>query len=127
MNRFPGVSSQPPARPVVTHVYRSGPLMTLVLHGELDAITTPAILEVVESRAVPPVTQVVLEAADVGFLDLAGLRALLRAHRLSARRGIRLTLHHPAPHIRWLLTFTDTAGLLLDCESGTTVDDVPEP
>ncbi|MCA2218654.1 STAS domain-containing protein [Jidongwangia harbinensis] len=125
MTRFPGVSSQPPPRPVVVHVSRAGPLMTVVLCGDLDGITAPAVVEVIETLAVSPVRQVVLEATDVGFLDLAGLRTLLRAHRLSARRGVRLTLHHPAPHIRWLLTFTDTAALLLDHESSTTADDAP--
>jgi hypothetical protein len=49
----------------------------------------------------------------VGFLDLGGVRALLRVHQHSGRDGVAVLVRNPRYYVRWLLEVTGAADLLL--------------
>ena len=89
--------------------------LTLTLTGELDGLSGPPLTDVLNSAVNDNSrhAHVDVEMAQVSFLDLPGLKALLRAHQVCARRGITVLLRDPQPHVLWLLSFTDTAALLL--------------
>jgi anti-anti-sigma factor len=87
--------------------------LTVTLTGELDAISGPPLTDVLNTVMDDSVRYVDVDVAQVGFVDLQGLRALLRAYQMCARRDITLMLRDPQPHVVWLLKFTDTAALLL--------------
>jgi anti-sigma B factor antagonist len=64
--------------------------------GELDLMTAGQ-LEAFALGACRPGDQVVLDLADVSFLDCSGLRALLRVHHQVRRWGGVSRLVAPAP------------------------------
>jgi len=46
---------------------------------------------------------VVIDLGGLDFCDAAGARALIRLCRTAPDHGVTCRLHHPRPHIRWLL------------------------
>lgn len=90
--------------------------LTVTLTGELDRVSGPALAELLDAAMDGSVGRLDVDMAQLGFVDVCGVRVLLQAHHLGARRGVVLALHQPQPHIRWLLHTTDSAALLLgDC------------
>ncbi len=87
--------------------------LTLTLTGELDGISGPPLTDVLHTAMHDGIGHVDVDIAQVGFVDLHGLRALLRAYQLCASRGSTLMLRDPQPHVVRLLRFTDTAASLL--------------
>lgn len=95
-----------------------GDVAKLVLSGELDFITAPLLARLVAVAIDSGVRHIDIDLARLGFTDLAGVRALLRAQRDSTRLGVVLTLCHPQSHLVWLLD-TIGASAALDDVSGT--------
>ena len=60
----------------------------LVVHGELDIATAPELVEMLAPPPPPRATPVVLDLAEVTFMDSTGLTTLMDAH--VARRAQRL-------------------------------------
>jgi anti-sigma B factor antagonist len=78
---------------------------TVVVKGEVDVATAPELLEAVES--VTDATQeLVLDVAELGFMDSTGLRVLIRAHEMMEGRGGRLSLRSVDATTRKLLEIT---------------------
>lgn len=85
-----------------------GPERTLVAPtGELDIATCEAL----ERRIVPLVTgeasgdggdHIVVDLSGLVFIDVAGMRALLRCARLAKERGIRLSIALGSDRVRRL-------------------------
>jgi len=87
-------------------VHRRGQASILTLTGELDLSSYRAL-----ERAIGRVLQadpelVVLDLAGVGFMDVAGLRAVLAADRRLRASGKRLVLAAPPRSVRRLLSLT---------------------
>ena len=97
---------------------RTAGTVTLTLTGDIDALAGPRLLKPVDSCLGDGAARLILDLHQVGFVDVAGLRVLLRAHRLSAQRAVRLTVRRPAPHVAWLMQVTGTATMLLGDGSG---------
>jgi anti-sigma B factor antagonist len=72
------------------------------LRGELDVATAPE-FERALLRPRPPRQRVVLDLAELRFMDSTGLRILLKARRAAAEDGWRLVLRSVPPNIRRLL------------------------
>jgi anti-sigma B factor antagonist len=72
------------------------------LRGELDVATAPD-LERAFLRLRPTRQHVVLDLAELRFMDSTGLRILLKAQRAAAEGGWQLTLRSVPPNIRRLL------------------------
>jgi anti-anti-sigma factor len=97
-----------------TRVNRHADRVTVVLSGDLDRLTGPTVVDVVDRIRERPVRRIDIDLAGVDFLDLGGLRALLRVHHRSSRDGILLVVHNPRHYVRWLLDVTGAAEVLLD-------------
>jgi len=84
----------------------NGPEGAIVVHGDIDVAGGP-ILEaaIVDRESAGPI---VIDLADVIFIDSSGLRSLLGASRRAHDRGARVTLQRVGPEVRRLLEITGT-------------------
>ena len=77
-----------------------------MLSGELDMSTATSLeleLQTAEARR-PPV--LVLDLAQLRFMGVSGLRAILDAARRARRDGRQLVVTNPVPHISRLFELT---------------------
>jgi anti-sigma B factor antagonist len=81
--------------------------------GELDGATAPRLLDGLTASASDGVQRVILDVAQVGFIDSTGLRALLqsRAHVLASGRVF--DVRNPTAAAVRLFELTGTHRLLL--------------
>ena len=89
----------------------AGAGIVLAVSGELDPLSGPTLAAHVAEAvaAAPPVeggAAVVLDLAEVAFVDSSGLRTLVDVHTGLQRRGARLVLRRPSRAILRLLEIT---------------------
>lgn len=72
----------------------------LALRGEIDAHTAPSVAAAIESSSLD---DVVIDMADVEFVDSSGLRVLIEAHQAAEARGGSVTLANPSGAVVRLL------------------------
>ena len=80
--------------------------------GELDIATTPELEETIRELVESGFDQVVLDLADVEFLDSTGLRLILRWHASAQQDGLRFWVRPGPPAVQKLFTLTGTAELV---------------
>jgi anti-sigma B factor antagonist len=96
----------PPAR--FEHV-RDASRVTLHVHGELDLCSRSQLRAALDDAAGTRPSVVVVDLADVTFIDSSGMHELVRARRATARRGGRFVLASPSPlTLRLLEVWQDT-------------------
>ena len=82
-------------------------VLTISVYGSLDAETDTEVHEalygILEAHHAD---HVVLDLAELDFLDSAGLRVLLRVHREAVTTGATFELREPQPQIAALLRVT---------------------
>lgn len=78
---------------------------TLALSGEIDPQTTDQ-LDAAIDDALGSSAHLVLDLAGVTFIDSAGLRSLIRAHRLTGESSGSLVLRAPRPSTLRVLEIT---------------------
>jgi anti-sigma B factor antagonist len=85
--------------------------------GEVDVATAPrlrsACLEALEGGA----TELIVDMSRVGFLDAAGLGALVGVLKRARAAGGSVTLAALHPRVRWLFELTDLAERFAICET----------
>jgi anti-anti-sigma factor len=69
------------------------------VRGEIDLLTAPGLARRLTAACVKPARHVLVDLSTVEFLGAAGVEALVDAHRLCARRGIRFGLLNPSPRV----------------------------
>ena len=74
--------------------------------GEVDMACAPALLDTIVSADVPPGGKVVLDLADVAFMDSSGISALVEAHRKREAEGIGMTIVGVPPLVRSLFSIS---------------------
>jgi anti-anti-sigma factor len=95
-----------PSRTAVDAV-RAGDVLTLVVSGDLDAGSGTALETAADAiSTTDSVGRVAIDLGDLDFCDTAGVRALVRAHRLITARGVRCSLTRARPHVAWVLQAT---------------------
>jgi anti-sigma B factor antagonist len=72
----------------------------LALAGEIDAYTAPALAEAI-GRC--DHTYVMIDMAEVEFVDSSGLRVLIEAHQEAQAADRRIQLTNPSPAVSRLL------------------------
>lgn len=88
--------------------------------GEIDVRTAPGLRHALDRAVLDGAGDVVLDLADVAFLDSSGLGVILgRYRRMPAGRS--LVLRSPRAHVRSLLEIAGVTRLL------TVEDGAPEP
>ncbi|GAB3348222.1 STAS domain-containing protein [Micromonospora halotolerans] len=84
-----------------------GAVTRISVAGEIDMSNAHLLVEFVASLALPPPVTVEVDLSEVTFFCAHGISALLRARRLLADLGGRLTLRDPSPIVRRVLDITD--------------------
>jgi len=95
------------ARPIFeTSISVEPDCVRVVLRGELDLSTTPLLYSELDRAEALREPVLLLDLAELTFIDGAGLTALLEAARRAAERGGRLRISRPSAPIRRLFQLT---------------------
>ncbi|WP_406099691.1 STAS domain-containing protein [Streptomyces sp. NBC_01013] len=106
---------------------RSG-VARVILVGELDLDSGPAVQEAVSACLAKKATILCLDLTGVSFCDCAGLSALLRARTAVLRAGVDLVVEGVGTQLARLLRLIGAEGILTErnanpestrCASGT--------
>ena len=89
----------------------------LDLAGELDLAVSPRFRELVDGAAAERPELIVVDVAEVGFMDSTMLRELLRAHQAVGEAGGRLVIAGAQPTVQRLLELTGTADVFALADS----------
>jgi anti-sigma B factor antagonist len=79
------------------------PSATVVLGGEIDIVTAPAIRRVLMAAIGGGDVHVAVDMSGVTFLGAAGIGVLVAAANRAREAGGSLSLLAPSPRVRWLL------------------------
>lgn len=113
MSTYSGPDPGPhPRTDLTVELRETGAASTLRIEGDLDMGSIDVLLEVAEPRCAKRESFVELDMSDVGFLDSAGLHALVRLHRLSEAATGRLILVDPPARVVRLLRLTGLDAVL---------------
>jgi anti-sigma B factor antagonist len=82
----------------------------LRLHGEIDGSSADELANLLDP--LPGTGDVVVDLADVGFIDSSGLRVLIDAHQRAERSNRLVVLAHPSAVVRRLLDITGLTDYL---------------
>ena len=83
-----------------------------VLQGEIDVANAGALLVSLRRVAGRHAGEVVVDCAELTFIDAAGIGALIKVHRELAQRGRSVRLCHPSPLLTRMLQALDLTHLL---------------
>lgn len=106
------IVGQDPARFQIATLTADAPMVRLVVSGEVDLATAPALLSAaVEAidRHRPEVLE--LDLAEVTFFDARGVSALILAHRGAQAAGCSGRLLRPRAHVRRILELTGLTSI----------------
>ena len=101
--------------PLVIHPATDDGAIALV--GELDAATASDLADRTEALVAGAGEALVLDVADLDYLDSAGIRALLRLENRLKARAARLVLRDVAPKVHRMLRYSGL-GEHFACASG---------
>jgi anti-sigma B factor antagonist len=71
---------------------REGNKLTISIGGELDALTAPELMEVVE-KELSDVTELIIDLKELNYTSSAGLRVLLVAQQIMDEQGSMTVTH----------------------------------
>jgi anti-sigma B factor antagonist len=91
---------------------RFGRAEHLMLNGELDMATAPILDGWLSKATGNGNSEVIVDLEKVTFMDVSGLRALLRAADDASRRGQRFAVVNAPAAVRRVIQLTDTTHLL---------------
>ena len=103
---------RPPDAYVIEVRERLGGIMVLGLEGEFDLASAPALREQLQAARVAARRGVVLDLAQVTFVDSSGLRELLLARAAFGEEGKALVLAALQPAVIRLLELTGATDAL---------------
>jgi anti-anti-sigma factor len=89
-----------------------GRRVVLVVRGDVDMATAPRLIAAMHDHAAPPVRHIDLDCEGVGFLDSAGVRALIMSRNEAGRFGIDVGIVQPSRSVRRVLEMTGLSALL---------------
>lgn len=87
-----------PNRLAITDIDHNG----VALRGEIDAYSAPRLADRFTSLPAGN-DDIVIDMAEVSFMDSSGLRVLLELHERAGQVGRRLVLHTPSPSVTKVL------------------------
>jgi anti-anti-sigma factor len=92
---------------------RTEPAATVLgVSGELDLASFPVLEQAIASVSDSAPELVVLDLAELEFMDVAGLRAVLRSNERLREAGKRLAVASPGHGVRRLLALTQQDEVL---------------
>jgi anti-sigma B factor antagonist len=93
----------------------------LVIGGEIDLATAPALEEAAGALLDERPRELVLDFSGVPFCDSSGVGVLVRLYNRTTVTGCRLTVRSPSKNVRAVLTMTSLTRIL------RIEDDQPDP
>lgn len=91
----------------------AGPTTTIALVGELDPATAPQLdAEIERLLGTDRIDRMVLDLAELTFLDSSGLRVFVTARELLTSRGGELVLQRPSANTQRLLDITGLGEII---------------
>lgn len=81
------------------------------VEGELDLATAPALRDIV-GALVDSCSHIIVDFAELRFIDSSGLSALVALHSQSTAAGVRFALRNPPPMVRRVLALTGIDHLI---------------
>jgi anti-sigma B factor antagonist len=94
----------------------------LALRGEADLFTLPAIVDVLARVIADHDGPVVIDLADIAFIDTASIRAVARTAAFLRHRGRELTLRSPSRIAARVLTLLELSPLIEPVKATTLLD-----
>ena len=85
----------------------------MTLHGDLDSESAPLLIREVERRMKREGEALLLDVADIRFVDSAGLRSLLVLRERAERAGATVAVIHPSEATRRLLEIIGLDDVLI--------------
>lgn len=82
-----------------------GRTLLVALHGELDLVSAESVRESIDTEleAYARIKNLVIDLAEVDFIDSSGLGMLLGRYRQVHKRGGKLVMIGPKPQVRRVL------------------------
>ncbi|MBV8951587.1 MAG: STAS domain-containing protein [Actinobacteria bacterium] len=93
------------------HLAREDGCVVVSLAGELDMATAPELAECLERLSRNDERTVVLDVAELRFLDSSGLKVLLAAQQRAQAHGGTVTVRSPNDMVQRLLAMTNLEGV----------------
>ncbi len=90
----------------------------LSVSGELDLATTPQLEQQASTLLADGARSIVIDLANLDFIDSTGLRLLLLLSQQAADDGWRMLITRPSEQVQTILTITGT-GTELPIEAAT--------
>jgi anti-sigma B factor antagonist len=96
-----------------------GHATVIVVSGELDLASSPALQEELDHVAASDAHLLIIDLRELDFMDSTGLSVLVRAHQRAEEQGRRLAMVRGSQQVERLLSLTGVADRL-------TLVDTPE-
>jgi anti-anti-sigma factor len=88
-----------------SHSRGSDGTVRLTVSGEVDIYAAPLVREAIESiLADPSTTDLMVDVADVDYIDCSAVSALITGRRLAQQHGIRFAVANPHGQVLRVLT-----------------------
>jgi anti-sigma B factor antagonist len=94
------------AQPLTVEVQDDGGVAVLVVRGELDVYSSPALDAAVDQVLGDGARSLVLDLGEVGFIDSSGLRSMIRARQQAGSSPDAVRIRNPQPATVRLLDIT---------------------
>ncbi|HEY2791257.1 MAG TPA: STAS domain-containing protein [Micromonosporaceae bacterium] len=99
-------------------ITQTGGVVAITLHGPADYSVVTLLLDTfAQARSAPGARRIVVDLADVRFMDSSGLSAFISGFRFARQDGLRFEVVNPVRSVQSLLEMTGVAHLF------ATVDD----
>jgi len=97
---------------VITEVLTPAGIV-VVLAGQADVLDSGRLVEALMQRLPMGVTKLIVDVAQLAYMDSMAMRALMMAARVLRNRGGKLTLLQPREAVRRVLQITGADTLML--------------
>lgn len=94
----------------------SGSTGRVELAGEIDAHTSAGVVEAIRDLLRRPLQLVQVDLGGVGFIDSAGLRALVKLRQVVVEQGLEFSITATSPTVDRLFAITGLNEVLLPTE-----------
>jgi anti-sigma B factor antagonist len=81
-------------------------------HGRLNMVTAPSLKEIVTTAIETGTPRIIIDLADVDFMDSSGLGALVSVLKSARQAGGDLRISSPSDQVRMVLTLTNLDRVL---------------